>query len=186
MDISWALLGVLIALAVYAVTIYNKLVKGRQMVEEGWSGIDVQLKRRSNLIPNLVETVKGYAGHEKETLENVTEMRARAAGASSGGAAERAQAEGDLSKALVNLMAVAENYPDLKANENFAKLQDELSGIEDEIQLARRYYNGTVRSFNILVESFPSNIVANMFQFVKRAYFELENEQDRAVPDVSF
>jgi LemA protein len=186
MDISWALLGILIALAVYAISIYNKLVKGRQMADEGWSGIDVQLKRRSNLIPNLVETVKGYASHEQETLEKVTEMRARAAGAATGGAAERAQAEGDLSKALISLMAVAENYPDLKANETFLNLQEELSSIEDDIQMARRYYNGTVRSQNILVESFPSNIVANMFQFVKRSYFELNNEADRATPEVKF
>ncbi len=186
MSISWALLGLLIAVAAYAITIYNKLVKNRQMVEEGWSGIDIQLKRRANLIPNLIETVKGYMSHERETLEKVTEMRARAAGASSGGAAERAQAEGDLSKALVNLMAVAENYPDLKANEGFQNLQSELSAIEDEIQLSRRYYNGTARNMNILVESFPSNLIANFFQFMKSDYFELENEADRAVPQVQF
>lgn len=186
MDMSWALLGILIAVGGYAIMIYNKLVKGRHMADEGWSGIDVQLKRRSNLIPNLVETVKGYASHEQETLEKVTEMRARAAGAASGGAAERAQAEGDLSKALISLMAVAENYPDLKANENFMNLQNELSSIEDDIQMARRYYNGTVRTQNILVESFPSNIVANMFQFVKRSYFELDNEAERATPKVEF
>ena len=186
MGISWVLLGIVIAVAAYGISIYNKLIKNRQMVEEGWSGIDVQLKRRANLIPNLLETVKGYMSHERETLEKVTEMRARAAGASSGGAAERAQAEGDLSKALVNLMAVAENYPDLKANEGFQNLQHELSGIEDEIQLSRRYYNGTVRNMNVLVESFPSNIIANFFQFSKSDYFELENEADRAVPQVSF
>ncbi len=156
------------------------------MSEEGWSGIDVQLKRRANLIPNLVETVKGYMGHERETLEKVTEMRARAAGESSGGAAERSQAEGDLSKALVNLMAVAENYPDLKANEGFQNLQSELSDVEDEIQLARRYFNGTVRNLNVMVESFPSNLIANFFQFTKRDYFELENEADRATPSVQF
>ena len=186
MTISWLVLAVLVAAAAYAVSIYNKLVKNRQMAEEGWSGIDVQLKRRANLIPNLIETVKGYMTHERETLEKVTEMRARAAGASSGGAAERSQAEGDLSKALVNLMAVAENYPDLKANEGFQNLQAELSDIEDHIQKARRYYNGTVRTLNILVESFPSNLVANLFQFTKRDYFELENEADRAVPQVQF
>ncbi|MCV6575710.1 MAG: LemA family protein [Cohaesibacter sp.] len=186
MDISWIVLAILIALAVYAITIYNKLVKGRQMADEGWSGIDVQLKRRSNLIPNLVETVKGYTSHEQDVLHKVTEMRARAAGASNGGTAERAQAESDLSKALVSLMAVAENYPDLKASDTFATLQKELSSVEDEIQMARRYYNGTVRDQNILVESFPSNIVANSFQFVKRSYFELENEAERQVPKIDF
>lgn len=186
MSISWILLGICIAVAAYGITIYNKLVKNRQMAEEGWSGIDIQLKRRVNLIPNLIEAVKGYMDHERETLEKVTEMRARAAGASSGGAAERAQAEGDLSKALVNLMAVSENYPDLKANEGFRNLQDELSAIEDEIQLSRRYYNGTVRNMNVLVESVPSNIVANSFNFTRLDYFELENEADRAVPQISF
>ena len=186
MAISWVILGLLVLVAIYAISIYNKLVKTRQMVEEGWSGIDIQLKRRANLIPNLVETVKGYMEHEREALEKVTEMRARAAGAATGGAAERAQAEGDLSKALVNLMAVAENYPDLKANEGFQTLQQELSAVEDEIQLSRRYYNGTVRNLNMMVEQFPSNIIANMFRFVKSDYFELENEADRATPEVAF
>jgi LemA protein len=125
-------------------------------------------------------------GHERETLEKVTEMRARAAGATSGGAAERAQAEGNLSKALVNLMAVAENYPDLKANDGFQNLQKELASVEDEIQLSRRYYNGTARNLNILIESFPSNLVAGFFQYDKKDYFELENEDDRATPKVSF
>ncbi|PLW75107.1 LemA family protein [Cohaesibacter celericrescens] len=186
MGISWVVLGLIILVGLYGISIYNKLVKTRQMVEEGWSGIDVQLKRRANLIPNLVETVKGYMGHERETLEKVTEMRARAAGATSGGAAERAQAEGNLSKALVNLMAVAENYPDLKANDGFQNLQKELASVEDEIQLSRRYYNGTARNLNILIESFPSNLVAGFFQYDKKDYFELENEDDRATPKVSF
>lgn len=186
MAISWTLLGVVIILGLLAITIYNRLVKTRQMVEEGWSGIDVQLKRRANLIPNLVNTVKGYMGHEKETLEKVTEMRARAASASSGGAAERAQAEGNLSKALVNMMAVAENYPDLKANEGFQNLQSELSKVEDEIQLARRYYNGTVRNLNTMIDQFPSNIVARFFSYAKKDYFELENDEDRATPKVEF
>ncbi|SNY92474.1 LemA protein [Cohaesibacter sp. ES.047] len=186
MAISWVLLAIIVALGLYAILIYNKLVKTRQMVDEGWSGIDVQLKRRSNLIPNLVETVKGYMGHERETLEKVTEMRARAAGAAKGGAAERAQAEGNLSKALVNLMAVAENYPDLKANDGFLNLQRELSGLEDEIQLARRYYNGTVRNLNTMIDQFPSNIIAGFFSYAKKDYFELENEADRATPQVQF
>ena len=186
MAISWGLLGLLILLGLYAISIYNKLVKTRQMVDEGWSGIDIQLKRRANLIPNLVETIKGYATHERETLEKVTEMRARAANASSGGAAERSQAEGNLSKALVNLMAVAENYPDLKANEGFQNLQQELAGVEDEIQLARRYYNGTVRNLNVMIDQFPSNIIAGFFSYDKKDYFELEDEADRATPQVKF
>ncbi|WP_119307256.1 LemA family protein [Cohaesibacter haloalkalitolerans] len=186
MAISWVLLGIVVLLGLYAIAIYNKLVKTRQMVNEGWSGIDVQLKRRANLIPNLVEAVKGYMGHERETLEKVTEMRARAANASGGGAMERAQAEGNLSKALVNLMAVAENYPDLKANEGFQNLQQELAKAEDEIQLARRYYNGTVRNLNTMIEQFPSNIVAGFFSYDKKDYFELDNEADRATPQVKF
>lgn len=186
MSFSLVLLIIVILVGLYGVSVYNKLIKNRQMAEEGWSGIDVQLKRRSNLIPNLIESVKGYMNHEKETLEKVTEMRARAAGAASGGAAERAHAEGDLSKALVNLMSVAENYPDLKANEGFTNLQNELSEIEDHIQKARRYYNGAVRAFNIVVESFPSNLIASLFQISKKDYFELENEEDRAVPQVKF
>ena len=186
MIISWVLLGLIILLGLYGISIYNKLVKVRQMVDEGWSGIDVQLKRRANLIPNLVETVKGYAEHERESLEKVTEMRARAANASGGGAAERSQAEGNLSKALLNLMAVAENYPDLKANEGFQNLQNELAGVEDEIQLARRYYNGTVRNLNTMIDQFPSNIVAGFFSYAKKDYFELDSEADRAVPQVSF
>ena len=186
MAISWVLLGLVVLLGLYGVSIYNKLVKTRQMVDEGWSGIDVQLKRRSNLIPNLVETVKGYAAHESETLEKVTEMRARASSAASGGAAERAQAEGNLSKALMNLMAVAESYPDLKANEGFQNLQGELANLEDEIQLARRYFNGTVRNLNTMIDQFPSNLVANFFSYTKEDYFELDNEADRATPEVKF
>lgn len=186
MAISWVLLGLVVLLGLYAISIYNKLVKTRQMVNEGWSGIDVQLKRRANLIPNLVETVKGYMSHERETLEKVTEMRARAANASGGGAMERAQAEGNLSKALMNMLAVAEDYPDLKANEGFQNLQGELSGVENEIQLARRYYNGTVRNLNVMIDQFPSNIVAGFFSYAKKDYFELENEDDRAVPKIEF
>ena len=173
MAISWVLLGIVVLLGLYAISIYNKLVKTRQMVNEGWSGIDVQLKRRANLIPNLVETVKGYMGHERETLEKVTEMRARAANASKGSAAHGAVIwpRAIFPKALVNLMAVAENYPDLKANEGFLNLQQELSGVEDEIQLARRYYNGTVRNLNTMIDQFPSNIVAGFFSYAKKDLF---------------
>ena len=181
------LLAILVvAIAGYAIIAYNGLVRARQMVQEAWSGIDVQLKRRADLIPNLVETVKGYAGHEKSTLEEVTEMRTRAQSVPSGDIAGRAAAEGLLSQALGKLFAVAEAYPDLKANENFAELQDALETTEREIQMARRYYNGSARELNVKVESFPSNLVANAFNFIQADYFELENIGDRAVPQVSF
>ncbi len=177
---------ILAALAGYAIIAYNGLVKSRQMTREAWSGIDVQLKRRANLIPNLLATVKGFAKHESETLENVTKMRARVGDVASGDIAGRAQAEGMLSQALGKLMMVAENYPDLKANENFLELQSALADMEDEIQMSRRYYNGAARALNVKVESFPSNIIANTFKFEMSEYFELENDADRALPEVSF
>jgi LemA protein len=177
----WHLQG---AVIFYAIAIYNKLVKNRNLVDEGWSGIETQLKRRANLIPNLVETVKGYATHEREALEAVTSLRQQTMNISDIG--QRGKKEGELTAALGRLFAVAEAYPDLKANENFIGLQDDLSETEDQIQLARRYYNGTVRNMNILVEAFPSNMVARNFGFTKALFFEIENEQDRAVPQVSF
>ena len=184
--ITWIVLGVIAVAAVYAISIYNSLVKNRQMVEEGWSGIDVQLKRRTDLIPNMMETVKGYMSHERETLESVTNARAAAQSAQNGTPEQRAQAEGALSSALGRLIAVAEAYPDLKANTTFLEFQSALQTVEDEIQMARRYYNGAVRNLNVTVESFPSNLVANGFKFEKAEYFELENEADRAVPSVKF
>jgi len=184
--ITWIVLGVIAVAAVYAISIYNSLVKNRQMVEEGWSGIDVQLKRRTDLIPNMMETVKGYMSHERETLEAVTNARAAAQSAQHGTPEQRAQAEGALSSALGRLIAVAEAYPDLKANTTFLEFQSALQTVEDEIQMARRYYNGAVRNLNVTVESFPSNLVANGFKFEKAEYFELENEADRAVPSVKF
>ena len=171
-------------LLLWAVSIYNRLVRNRNLVGEGWSGIETQLKRRSNLIPNLVEAVKGYMGQEKGVLEKVTEMRSRTGQAATPG--ERGKAEGLLGQALANVFAVAEAYPDLKSNQNFMDLHNQLAEIEDEIQLSRRYYNGTVRNLNILIESFPSNVVANMFGFLQAEFFEIENEADRAVPEVSF
>lgn len=177
---------ILIAIAVYAIVIYNGLVKARQMVREAWSGIDVQLKRRADLIPNLIETVKGYASHEKDTLAEVTEMRTRAQGVPSGDVVGRAVAEDMLSQALGKLFAVAEAYPDLKANDNFRDLQNSLEEMETEIQMARRYYNGAARDLNVQVESFPSNMVANTFKFHQVDYFEIENDADRAVPKVDF
>ena len=179
--ITVALVG-LIFVAVIA--IYNKLVRVRNLVEEGWSGIDVQLKRRANLIPNLIEAVKGYMGHERDLLSKVTELRAQSMSASE--VREKGRLEGLLSGSLADVFAVAEGYPDLKASQNFSELQADLSGIEEQIQLARRYYNGTVRNLNIQVESFPSNIIAGMFNFSKAEFFEIEDPSDRAVPKVKF
>lgn len=183
---EWVILALVVGAAGYAVIIYNGLVSNRQMVEEGWSGIDVQLKRRTDLIPNLMETVKGYMAHERETMEAVVQARAAATSAASSAPEQRAKVEGELSAALGRLLAVAEAYPDLKANTTFLEFQDALRTVEDEIQMSRRYYNGAVRNLNIQVESFPSNLIANAFKFSKAQYFELENEADRAVPQVKF
>lgn len=169
----------------WAINLYNRLVTAKQRVSEGWSGVDVQLRRRSNLIPNLVDTVRGYMQHERTTLENITELRQRSAEAESkGDDNKRAQAEGRLSGSLFHLFAVAENYPDLKANQNFLDLQGSLAEIEEQIQLARRYFNGAVRDNNILVETVPSNIVAKLFNFTTATYFEVEDASERAVPKV--
>lgn len=178
------LLALLLIFAFYGIGIYNKLVKLRTLVEEAWSGIDVQLKKRHDLIPNLVETVKGYASHEKETFENVTKARNQAVSAKS--VKDQQAAENNLNSSLMNLFAVAEQYPELKANTNFLQLQDELSSTEADIEKSRRYYNGTVREKNIVIDSFPSNIIANMFGFAKSAFFELQNLAERNVPKVSF
>jgi LemA protein len=180
----YILLGVVGLLAVSLVAIYNRLVRNKQLVAEGWSGIDVQLKRRNDLIPNLIETVKGYMGHEKGVLEKVTELRNQSLQAR--GVGEQARVEGALGAALGHLFAVAENYPDLKASQNFQDLQKNLADLEDQIQLARRYYNGAARNLNILIASFPSNLVANYFGFTAVEYFEIEDAAERAVPKVSF
>ncbi|WP_159478233.1 LemA family protein [Chryseobacterium sp. 18068] len=182
--IALIVIGVLVLAVLYGVSIYNRLVKLRNLVQEAWSSIDVMLKKRHDLIPNLVETVKGYATHERETLENVTKARNLAVGADSVEGKEIA--EKNLNQAMMNLFAVAEQYPDLKANANFQQLQAELSSIENDIEKSRRYYNGTVRENNTLVESFPSNIVANMYKFEKSKFFELDNIADREVPNVKF
>lgn len=183
---SLVLLAVIVVAALYVIALYNGLVRSRQMTQEAWSGIDVQLKRRADLIPNLVETVKGYAAHEKDTLREVTEMRTRAQNVPAGDIAGRAAAEGMLGQALGKLMAVAEAYPDLKANENFRDLQATLGTLEGEIQMARRYYNGSARELNVKVESFPSNLIAGQFGFKQFDYFELENPADRQTPQVKF
>ncbi len=178
------IVAVIFTFFLLGVTQYNRLVRSQQMTQEGLSGIDVQLKRRANLIPNLLETVKGYMGHERQVLEKVTELRAQSLQA--GSLAEKGQVEGMLTQALRSLFAVAENYPDLKASQNFMELQKSLADIEEQIQFSRRYYNGAARNLNILVASFPSNIVARMFAFTSVEYFELEDQADRAVPQVSF
>jgi LemA protein len=180
----WIILLVVAAAAVYVAVTYNSLVRTRQMANEAWSGIDVQLKRRSDLIPNLVEAVKGYAGHERSVLEEVTRLRGVARALPADDVASRAQAEGALSLALGKLVALAENYPDLKASGNFLELQQELSQLETELQMARRYYNGTVRNQNVLVQSFPSNLIAGLSGFGQRQYFEV-SDADRAVPEVA-
>ncbi len=182
--------GVLIAMAI---GIYNTLVKMRMRADEAWSDIDVQLKRRYDLIPNLVETVKGYAKHESETLEAVMAARSKATAinidansATAENMAALAGAQQGLSGALGKLFAVAENYPDLKANQNFLQLQNDLTDTEDKIQASRRFYNGTVRDYNIKVETVPSNIVASIFHFAKREFFEIEDETERKNVKVTF
>lgn len=178
------LLVVVVLIGLWGVSIYNGLVRRKNMVAEAWSGIDTQLKRRADLIPNLVETVKGYATHERTTFDELA--RLRSAGQGQADVAARAQTEQAITAAIGKVMAVAEAYPELKANENFQALQSELSNIEDQIQLARRYYNGTARDFNVMTEQFPSNLVANFGAFKPAPFFQIDNESDRAVPKVSF
>lgn len=175
---------IIVAIVLYIILVYNKLITLRNLKDESWSGIDVQLKQRADLIPNLVETVKGYMGHEKGVLEKVTQLRAQCL--SSGSVEERAKNENMLTSALRQLFAVSENYPDLKASQNFIDLQKTLTSIEDQIQLARRYYNGTVRELNIKIQSFPSNLIANAFNFKPATYFELDDPQDRESPNIKF
>jgi len=175
---------VLIALAALVIGIYNALVRLRVQADNAWADIDVQLKRRYDLIPNVVETVKGYAGHEKGTLEAV--VKARNAAISAQGPAAKAEAEGILTGALRQLFALAEAYPQLRAVESFTQLQGTLNEIEEHIQNARRYYNAVVRDFNTKIAQFPSNIIAGMFGFSAREFFELKDEAQREAPKVSF
>ena len=179
------ILLVVIALVVlYIIYVYNRLIRLLNLTKEGWSGIDVQLKQRADLIPNLIETVKGYMGHERGVLEQITALRTQCL--TSQNVQERAQNENMLTGALRQLFALAENYPDLKASQNFIELQQSLAAIENQIQLARRYYNGTVRDLNITIESFPSNLVAQSFGFRPAAFFEIEEAKEREVPTVKF
>lgn len=184
MTLTWIILIIVAAAVVYVLAAFNSLVRQRNQVKESWSDISVQLKRRHDLIPNIIETVKGYATHERATLDSVTQARTRAIEAKT--PQEQAKAENALASTLKTLFAVSESYPDLKANANFLDLQRELADTENKIQASRRLYNSTVRDFNTTIESFPSNIVAGIFSFKQEEYFELENEAEKAVPKVSF
>ncbi len=175
---------ILVALLLWVIGIYNALVRLRNAVKNAWSQIDVQLKRRHDLIPNLVETAKGYMQHERQTLENITKARNLAQGAN--GVGEQGKAEGELSQALSNFFVVVENYPDLKANTNFLSLQEELTSTENKIGFARQAYNDEAMQFNNKIEMFPSNIVAGIFQFKRQDFFEIEVAAEREVPKVSF
>jgi LemA protein len=177
-------IGVIVVIAIIVIGLYNALTRLRVRADSAWADIDTQLKRRYDLIPNLVETVKGYASHEKGTFERVTEMRAAAINAQ--GVAEQAKAENMLTAALRSVFAVAENYPQLRASENFTQLQRSLAEIEDTIQAARRYYNAVVRDYNTKVHVIPSSLVAWMFNFKDREYFELESPEEREAPKVDF
>ncbi len=178
------ILGVLVIGLLWFVGIYNGLVRLRNQVKNAWAQIDVQLKRRHDLIPNLVETVKGYAGHERGTLEAVVQARTKAVGAPD--IASRVKAEGELSQALGRLMMLVESYPDLKANQNFLALQEELTSTENKIGFARQFYNDTVMSYNTRIQTFPPNLVAGMCGFGESPFFEVENAAERAVPQVKF
>ena len=180
---GWIILIIVVLILVFLINIYNNLVSLRQKVKNAWSQIDVQLQRRNDLIPNIVETVKGYAGHEKSTFEEVTKARANMANATS--VKEVAEADNMLTGALKSLFAVAEAYPELKANKNFLELQEELSDTEDKISYARQFYNDTVLKYNNLCEQFPSNIIAKLFHFEESEFFEAQ-EGTRATPKVKF
>lgn len=174
--IIYILIGIAIVIVIWLIAAYNSLITKRNRVDEGWSDIEVQLKRRHSLIPNLMETVKGYAKHESQVFKSVTEARAQAISAET--PREHLAAENQLSGALKSLFAVAEAYPELKANENFGKLQDELTDTEDKIQAARRFYNGQVRDFNTKVQTFPNNLISGAFKFTVREFFDLDDKPE--------
>ncbi len=182
MQLKYILIGVAVAVVFYIIALYNTLVRLKMRVEEAWSDIDVQLKRRYDLIPNLINTVKGYATHEDTLLEKLTQERSAAM---STGGVEKADAENALSGTLKTLFAVAENYPDLKANQNFLELQRELSDTENKIQAARRFYNGNVMELNTRIDMFPSSLIASQFGFTKREFFQMD-EAEKVVPTVAF
>lgn len=184
MTVLWITLAIIAVVVLSIIGIYNSLIGLKNQVKNSWSQIDVQLKRRHDLIPNLIEAVKGYMQHERQVLENLTKARSQAMGA--GGVGERAKAERVLSSAIGNLLAVAENYPDLKANQNFLALQEELSSTENRIAFARQNYNDQVLSYNNRIQMFPSNVIAGTFGFAIEEFFELEDQAEKAVPKVSF
>jgi LemA protein len=182
----WIIIAVIVAIAIYAIAIFNRLVRLRQMTNEAWSGIDVQLKRRSDLVPNLVEAVKGFAAHERSTLDDVTALRGAARAVPESDVAGRAKAESALSTGVSKLIALAESYPDLKASGNFLELQKQLSALEDDLQMSRRYYNGAARNLNVAVQSFPSSILAGACGFASRDFFELTDAAERSAPEIKF
>jgi LemA protein len=184
MTFGYGLVGLIVVIAAYLIYVYNALVNNKNLVAEGWSGIDVQLRRRADLIPNLIETVKGYASHEDKLFRDIAELRAKSIGG--GTVAEQSAIGQAMSSALGRLFAIAEAYPELKADANFRDLQDKLSAIEEEIQLSRRYYNGAVRNLNNMIQSFPSNLVANYFKFTAAEFFEIGDAAAREVPKVDF
>ncbi len=182
----WIIIAIVAAIALYAIVIFNRLVRLRQMANEAWSGIDVQLKRRSDLVPNLVEAVKGYATHERSTLDEVAALRGAARAVPEADVAGRAKAENALSTGLGKLIALQEAYPDLKASGNFLDLQKQLAALEDDLQMARRYYNGAARNLNVEVQSFPSSVIAGVGGFTTREFFELADAGERNAPQVNF
>jgi LemA protein len=183
MRMEWVVAAILVFICLYAVILYNRLIRQRNLVQEGWSGIDVQLRRRTDLIPNLVDTVKAYAAHERSLFDDI--VRSRASSIAADNVPGQAVAERALQGSLARLIALAENYPDLMADKNFLKLQEQLAEIEDQLQMARRYYNGTVRDLNIAIQSFPNTLVSRPLGFKEAPFFELEDRADAAVPSVA-
>jgi len=187
MTILYVVLGIIVVVAIAVISMYNGLIRLKNRVDEAWSDIDVQLKRRYDLIPNLISTVKGYASHEQATFEKVVNARVAAMSAQESGDAEaQGQAENALSSTLKSIFALAENYPDLKANTNFLELQRELSDTENKIQASRRFYNGNVRDFNTKIQVFPNNMIAGYLKFTARKFFEIENEVEKQNVEVKF
>lgn len=181
---GWVVLGVVVLVVLWIIGVYNSLVSRRNRTQEAWSDIDVQLKRRYDLIPNLVAAVKGYAKHESDTFDKVTKARAAAMGAQT--LDDKAKSENMLTAALKSVFAVAESYPELKASQNFLQLQDELSDTENKLEAGRRFYNGNVRDYNTALQTFPTSILAGAFHFTAREFFGLESEAERKAPSVSF
>ena len=181
----YVIIAAIVVLVIVVAVMYNRFIRSRNLLNEAWSGIDVQLKRRHDLIPNVVETVKGYARHERKTFEEITRLRSKMTDPDMT-VKETEKLESSFTQALKSIFALAEAYPDLKANQNFIELQKTLADVEEQLQLARRYYNGTARDYNIMVESFPNNILASLFHFDKAEYFEIELATERETPEVKF